>query len=655
MDKDKRENPRELFSYGRLKEILSWFLSHDEFVTSADLAKRFNVSERTLRTDIHNLNDILKQFDSQIIQKRRKGYTLETCSFQLLYRLLSEAQDSSLDSADQRINHLIMMLLYAKDYVALNQLAETVYVSINTILNYLKAIRNILEGYSLKLINKVNRGYKIEGKETDKRTCIMDLLEGSRQEDNFQFLKEYHPIWDGIPIEEIQKKVLGFSQKQGFYFSDYSLHNLVWNIALSISRIRSGNELQFYQAPEDSHTEKLLEPLIKNLEALLNIQFSQPEKRFLYSCYILNAGNFPSKDVNMEYVHGVVVRILQNIYDCYQIDVRDDAILVNNLSHHLHSILQSKYYQINKKNPLLEIIRQNYLLFYEITETAVYETFQNEEFSLNADDIGYICLHVGAAVKRYFDVKNIRKQRTVIVTPGGYSVGGFLETQLNSVFEDRLEIVGKTSFYELESCSLENIDFIISTVPLKEEKIPVITIEIPMSKKNMEEIFKEIIAGKAMNSGWINRLFRRDCFWRLQCKSRKETIHQMSMNLLKQGYVNENFEWEVLEREKKIPTAMNERMAIPHPLQISSLENVVAVGILENPVEWGKGRCAQIVLMLALSENYGKDIERLYDLLVDMANHTELQEQLLKSYSLKEFLDTIKKFLEKDSQDNNFK
>ena len=100
---------------------------------------------------------------------------------------------------------------------------------------------------------------------------------------------------------------------------------------------------------------------------------------------------------------------------------------------------------------------------------------------------------------------------------------------------------------------------------------------------------------------------------------------------------------------------MNERMAIPHPLQISSLENVVAVGILENPVEWGKGRCAQIVLMLALSENYGKDIERLYNLLVDMANHTELQEQLLKSYSLKEFLDTIKKFLEKDSQDNNFK
>ena len=36
MDKDKRENPRELFSYGRLKEILSWFLSHDEFVTSAE-------------------------------------------------------------------------------------------------------------------------------------------------------------------------------------------------------------------------------------------------------------------------------------------------------------------------------------------------------------------------------------------------------------------------------------------------------------------------------------------------------------------------------------------------------------------------------------------------------------------------------------------
>lgn len=648
MDKDKRENTRELFPYGRLKEILSWFLSHDEFAASADLAKRFGISERTLRTDIHNLNDILKRFDSKIIQKRRKGYILETCSFQLLHRLLSEAQDSALDSADKRINLLIMNLLYAKDYVTQDQLAEIVFVSINTILNYLKAIRNILEGYSLKLINKVNRGYTIQGEEMDKRVCIMDLLEGSQQEEGFRFLKEYYPMWEGIPMEEIRKKVLEFSQDQGFYFSDYSLRTLVWSIALSISRMRNGNELTSYPEPEDSHTEKLLDPLIQNLENLLDVRFSQPEKRFLYSCYILNAGNFPSKDVNMEYVHGLVSRILQSIYDCYQIDVRDDAILIKNLSHHLHSILQSKYYQINKKNPLLEVIRQSYLLFYEITETAVYETFQNEELSLNEDDIGYICLHVGAAVKRYFDARNIRKQRTMIVTPGGYAVGSFLETQLNSVFEDRLEIVGKTSFYELENSNLQNIDFIISTVPLKEEKIPVILIEIPMSKKNMEEIFREIVAGKAVDSRWMSRLFRKECFWRMRCNSKEEIIHQMSAGLLKQGYVNENFEQEVLEREKKIPTVMNEKIAIPHPLQISSHENIVAVGILEQPVEWGKGRCAQIILMLALSENYGKDVERLYDMLVDMANNPALQEQILQSRSMKEFLDTIKKFLKND-------
>lgn len=648
MDKDKRENTRELFPYGRLKEILSWFLSHDEFAASADLAKRFGISERTLRTDIHNLNDILKRFDSKIIQKRRKGYILETCSFQLLHRLLSEAQDSALDSADKRINLLIMNLLYAKDYVTQDQLAEIVFVSINTILNYLKAIRNILEGYSLKLINKVNRGYTIQGEEMDKRVCIMYLLEGSQQEEGFRFLKEYYPMWEGIPMEEIRKKVLEFSQDQGFYFSDYSLRTLVWSIALSISRMRNGNELTSYPEPEDSHTEKLLDPLIQNLENLLDVRFSQPEKRFLYSCYILNAGNFPSKDVNMEYVHGLVSRILQSIYDCYQIDVRDDAILIKNLSHHLHSILQSKYYQINKKNPLLEVIRQSYLLFYEITETAVYETFQNEELSLNEDDIGYICLHVGAAVKRYFDARNIRKQRTMIVTPGGYAVGSFLETQLNSVFEDRLEIVGKTSFYELENSNLQNIDFIISTVPLKEEKIPVILIEIPMSKKNMEEIFREIVAGKAVDSRWMSRLFRKECFWRMRCNSKEEIIHQMSAGLLKQGYVNENFEQEVLEREKKIPTVMNEKIAIPHPLQISSRENIVAVGILEKPVEWGKGRCAQIILMLALSENYGKDIERLYDMLVDMANNPALQEQILQSRSMKEFLDTIKKFLKND-------
>lgn len=645
MEKDIHGNARELFPYGRLKEILSWFLSHEGFVTSAGLAKRFGISERTLRTDIHNLNDILKQYDSQIVQKRGQGYTLETCSFQLLRRLLSEAQDTALDTADKRINLLIMTLLYEKDYVSQNQLADTVYVSINTILNYLKAIRSILEGYSLRLLNKVNRGYKIEGSETDKRICIMDLLEGSLQEENFQFMREYHTMWEGIPMEEIQRIVLEFSQDNSFYFSDYSLRSLVWQIALSVSRMRSGNELKSYQAPEDARTARLLTPLMERLEKLLGVTFPQPEKCYLYSCYILNAANFPSEDINMDYVRGLVTRILQNIYDCYQIDVRDDAILVKNLTHHLHSILQSKYYQLNKKNPLLEVIRQNYLLFYEITETAVYETFQDEPFTMKADDIGYICLHVGAAVKRYFDARDIRKRRTVIVTPGGYSVGSFLETQLDSLFEDRLEIVGKTSFHELENYPLEGVDFIISTVPLKEEKLPMVLIEIPLSKKNIEEIFREIVAGKAASSGWMDRLFRSDCFWRMKSRSREEVIHQMSAHLLKKGYVNENFEEEVLEREKRIPTVMNEVIAIPHPLQISARENVVAVGILEKPVSWGEGRQAQIILMLALSENYGKDVERLYDLLVDMMNHGVLQERLLESRSMKEFLDITEAYL----------
>ena len=644
MEKENNKISRDLFPYGRLREILSCFLSCDGYMTSASLAKRFGISERTLRTDIHNLNGILNQFDSRIIQKRGQGYALETCSFQVLRSLLSESRDAELDSADKRIHFLIMTLLYEKNYLSQDQLADTVYVSIMTILNYLKAIRSILEEYSLRLINKVNRGYRIEGEETDKRLCIMDLLEGSVREGGYRILEEYHPVWNEIPMEKIQKTILDFSQDNGFYFSDYSLRSLVWQIALAVSRMRNGFELESYQAPEDENTARVLSPLVSELEQLLGVRYGQPEKCYLYSSYILNAANFPSEDVKMEYVRNLVSRILQSIYDCYQIDVRDDAILFNNLTHHLHSILQAKYYRFNRRNPLLDVIRQNYLLYYEITETALYEAFQDEPFTMDADDIGYICLHVGAAVKRYFDARDIRKRRAVIVTPGSYSVGSFLETQLNSMFGDQIEILGKTSVHELENYPMEDVDFIISTVPL-EEKVKTVIITIPLEKKDIEQIFREIVAEKEIGAGWMDWLFRRECFWRLECDTREEVIHQMSSRLLKMGYVNEKFENEVLEREKKISTVMNDVIAIPHPLQISSLENVVAVSILEHPVEWGEGRQAQIILMLALSDNYGKDIERFYSLLVDIMNHQELQEELLKSRSMTEFLKTTMAYL----------
>ncbi|MCB6567003.1 PRD domain-containing protein, partial [Desulfovibrio desulfuricans] len=86
---------------------------------------------------------------------------------------------------------------------------------------------------------------------------------------------------------------------------------------------------------------------------------------------------------NTEYIHNLVANILDSIFESYHFDLRSDLILEHDLTHHLQSILNARYYNLNKQNPLLNTIRNNYILAYEISGTAIKQAFANEPFELS--------------------------------------------------------------------------------------------------------------------------------------------------------------------------------------------------------------------------------------------------------------------------------
>lgn len=96
-----------LFQYTRLQDLLDYFLSHQGYMSPSVLTRHFQISQRTLRSDIHNLNEELSGFDAQIIMKRSQGYALEIKEGQtraLLENMLVNEEEKQLDSADKRIN-----------------------------------------------------------------------------------------------------------------------------------------------------------------------------------------------------------------------------------------------------------------------------------------------------------------------------------------------------------------------------------------------------------------------------------------------------------------------------------------------------------------------------------------------------------------------
>lgn len=67
------------------------------------------------------------------------------------------------------------MLMDATGYVSKYTLTETFYISESTLYHALNEIKKLLKQYDLALVHKTNLGYKIEGREIDKRMCIAKM------------------------------------------------------------------------------------------------------------------------------------------------------------------------------------------------------------------------------------------------------------------------------------------------------------------------------------------------------------------------------------------------------------------------------------------------------------------------------------------------
>ena len=62
----------------RQRDLLNLLLMTDEWISGRELSNKLNVSDRTIRKDIIELNDILNQYDSAILSERGKGYLLKS-------------------------------------------------------------------------------------------------------------------------------------------------------------------------------------------------------------------------------------------------------------------------------------------------------------------------------------------------------------------------------------------------------------------------------------------------------------------------------------------------------------------------------------------------------------------------------------------------
>lgn len=640
-----------MFPYNRLHELFNYVRSHDHTKVQ-QLSTQLNISDRTIRSDIQTINEILEPYQMSIKLKRKYGYYLEINNHNLYQQFIQQLDnqvDSLLDSFENRIKYILKILLYNDDYISLDDLANYVYLSKNSIQNYIKQIKKIIVEYNLEYITKTNSGVKIIGNEADKRRCLINCVLSHNFDDYVVgFTKEERTIFNDINLDYIKNKIVEKLDLQHINTTDFSLKNLIIHFALMISRINrdayihTNNKITI-----PNHTLGFINSICKDFEDYFDITISNGEKQYLY-LHLLANSDYEHQTMDHRTINEKVKQLLQTIYLDYNFDLRNDEILFNDLLHHFQSILSNKSYAISKRNPLLNTIKANFPLAYDITFTSTTKIFDTPPYTLNEDEVGYVSLHIGAAIERCFS-GSIPKKSVILVCGSGQATTRMLEARLNVYFNDKILIVRKAFYKEFTNYTpreLKNVDFVISTIPIQSPYIPAITVDFSLTNNDIEAISRFLSKITIDKTKQINHFFDEKLFIHLPSVENKEVlIKKLCHHLQEQNVVSCHFFNSVMERESLAKTNMSDYFALPHPMEVCAHETKVAVAIVDTPVTWHQQDQVQIIFLLAIKPGDQQDIEHLYDIFIEIVNNNKLQQALIRTQSYQQFISTLNSYI----------
>lgn len=635
-----------MFFSSRLQNIFDLICSQP-YTTVKELTKQFKVTERTIRTDIHSLNIELKKYACEIKLKRKYGYYIEIYDRQLFDTLkLKNPDDDSLtlNSLNERIEYIVKQLLYTEDYLSIDELADSVFVSRNTMQNYIKNIKDLFEKYNLTYISKPNKGIKVFGNEKDKRECLVDVI---FSKDTLSYVigfsKKEQLLFSGIDLDLLANIISNDLEIYKIKCSDYDKKNLIMHFALMLSRVKSENYMPYdANFPLPDEVKEMINKMCKDIEAHFDVQITAGEKQYIYLHIATNATLQIGK-VNPIILNQQIQNLLQIIYQEYNFDLRNDEILQKDLFNHFSSIFSNRDISIYRKNPLLNTIKSNFPLAFEITLTSTNRIFEKK---LNEDEIGYVSLHIGAAIERCFFGQYDRK-KVLLVCGSGIATTRMLEARLNTIFNSKIIIKDKISYAEFQTYPIDNykeIDFVISTIPIHSDIVPIEIVDFALGNNDIEKISRRL-SNMQKNGNKTQKFFDSKLFiHRKEVKDKAEIIEQLCRLLENQNIVDQNYFESVKTRESLAKTNMNNLFAIPHPMSPCSDQTKVAVAILDNPVLWNNdNESVQIIFMLSIRSGEQQDIEHLYDLFIDIVNDSKLQQDILHSETYENFIKVISK------------
>ena len=632
------------FSYQRLDDLFDFFLLKKEPILIKDIASTINVSERTIRTDISNLNDYLIHKNAKIKLIRQKGYILDCEDEKKIIDWWGNFNKtegySLLGSLKERQNYLFALLLNEQKYYSVYELMEHLCISKNTLYIYLKNIRKTLSNYNLKLINNTNTGFKVIGTEYDKRKAILDLF---LINDLQSYLVGFTDL-EKLFLTNIDLDLLKTLESKHLYSlqlldSDFYHKNIISTIALAIARVKEGltiNEISIEVPKLMDHALDAIYLFLKEIENSFSITLPINEINYFILTLSINVPRLIKNPKNHPSESSIIVdELLTSIYETSNLNWTKDKILFEDLVNHIENFIKISSIDKERKNPILSTIINSFPFAYSLSLTHLGVIGKKYNIFFSEDEVGYIALHIAGAIERH--KAKTQQLNVIIVCGGGFAMSKIIESKINKKFPNKFNIKKTYSYAEFQLSNISDIDLTITTLPFTQENTPTVYIDMSNIDKAIDDL-KYYLTDDQINNN-VMQLFNPENFYYFDTDklSKKDLLVKMAVDLEKQNIVSEDFVSSVLERESLQTTLINDVIAIPHSMTMSANRSRVSVAIFPNGIQWEKDKKCNFIFLLALSKTDNEITDNLYDLILNLIDDKAITKQLLKANTFYEF------------------
>ena len=554
----------------RALSIIKILLNSVEPVSSLALSQEIGCSTKTIQNEIKEINKELK--NCEIVSIRGVGYKIEGNLDDI------DIKNSDLYNYD-RVEYIIKKIINIssteKDTIKLEDLADSMYVSLSTVKNDLKEVKKILNEYNLKISSKHKQGICIEASEED---IIKFIINYSNKVDNSLSIKDFLNNNIIENLFSIKKILLDTLNYENMILTDNEFKNIVNYISIYLSR-NNTNQSDFIKEYIKKYKSKKEKPISEDEQLLIR-------KAIKEFCRDLNIAT--------------------------SINLSHDKIFEECLFNHICNLYKRADLGINQYEITAGEIKLKYPFAFELGKIAKKTIEKNLNMEISEDEIGNIALHIGGALERIDKRDEKKVYKTIIVCTSGVGTSMLIKSKLENIFKGKLEIIKVIPSYLIDYINVLDIDFVISTVEVNLENVNVIKVSPMLTDKEIKLIEKYIETENVYIDLDIQNLFSSELFFKdIKAETRSQVIDIMSKKLVEKGYIDDTMRQSYFERETIATTEIGNMVAIPHGAKGEVYENKVAIGILKEPISWELGK-VRLIIMLALDKDKILDYEEVF-------------------------------------------